>query len=269
MQWDNGVRYRHPLGIGSLFHRAQERLALGEAGIDKTEFERLWVRNYSMYPTNSADDLKRRKLKTFTIFASLVAPVLSLPVVLKALAELRSLPRINWRAEYNFAQEFAERTGDPCVAAYSEALGYRALVGGSHLTLTERKSLLTLPDSGQIIPKYLRVHRLLRIHPESPVLRWAKPRHEKRWVRNSLIYGLYTAYFITAMIGLLPLVMRYWPDQTPTISRIANDIPAWASAYLLFLAAMSVYSGVKLSVASDLVRDIASQTPLVDLDMRD
>lgn len=201
--------------------------------------------------------------------ASLVAPVLSLPVVLKALAELRSLPRINWRAEYNFAQEFAERTSDPLVAAYSEALGYRALVGGSHLSLAERKSLLTLPDSGQFIPKYLRVYTLLRIHSESPVLRWAKPRHEKRWVRNSLIYGLYMVYFGTAMMGLLPLVMRYWPQQTPTISKIANYVPSWVSAYLLFIAGVAVYNAVKLSVASDLMRDIASQTPLLDLDTCD
>lgn len=217
-----------------------------------------------MYATNSSLALMRKNLETITVVVSLAAPILSLPVVLKALAELRSLPRANWRAEYVFARGLAEETADPHVTAHAEELGYLALVGGRHLTSKERRLLLTLADSSRIIPRFLRVHPLLAIHSEWPILRWKKEKYESEFRRKLHIYGLYVVYFFLAMSASVPLVLRIYPNPMAMMAKLVAEVTPMVSACLLLVAVISAYAGVKLDVASELVREATMRFAPVD-----
>lgn len=207
-------------------------------------------------------------MEPLTALASVIAAIVSIAGLMKIVIEVKSMPRLAQRAEYEFADKIAQRTQDPVAKSYAEELGYRALINDDELTNDQRKALLTLPNRVKLIPLYLKARRLLNVGTQAPVLTWKAQRHASPRYRNFVAWGLYCAYLVFAMLGF-PAMFGPYPSTPFALLNAVLKLPLWVSVCLIFLAAVCLFNALTLASASSLVRAANSVVPAGDEHDRD
>jgi hypothetical protein len=172
-----------------------------------------------------------------TAISAVAGSMVALVVFVKGSIELLAMPRVTLRADYNFAHEFAQRSGDANAGAYAKELGFKALVNDGSLNTEQRKAVLRLPNRVKTIPLYLKARNLLVVQEEAPILSWRVSRHGIPAYRKFLIGLLFTLYLALALIGL-PAVFGLYPKTGLLVLDRILTLPLGASLYLVFLASL-------------------------------
>ena len=173
--------------------------------------------------------------------------------IVKIGLDVRGMPRVAQRNEYDFVHEFAERTGDDRAASYAKELGYRTLVNDDALTTEQRKAVLTLPNRVKSIQWYLKVRKLVTVQIGAPVLTWKKHRHSIAAYRRALMAVLFFVYVVLASAGLFAIFLPGQRTPWVALNQILN-LPVWASLYLVLLASLCLFRSIQLKTAADLVK---------------
>lgn len=149
------------------------------------------------------------------LFTGGIALLLQVPGVRKTWDEVKYLRRDRRKREAEFATKFFDQCGDPHVKRYAEQLGYAALVGDNHLSLEQRRFLLSLDDPERGIDLYLRTFRWVQIYVNHRRVGWKRKRHELRAYRNVARMGYLFAYAGWAYFAGAPILFRdlYDPQQ--------------------------------------------------------
>lgn len=167
--------------------------------------------------------------------------------------ELRALPRVNQRAEYNFVHEFATRTRDVNAISYAEELGYKILVTDKRLNTQQRKAILGLPNRVELIPLYSKVCRLLTVQSTGPILNWKHARHGNLIYRKFLISFYLLVYGVFGWVGLFSLMGPYSGEKYEFLDSIIS-IPTPISIVMILISAFFMFHALALKNAAKLIK---------------
>jgi hypothetical protein len=185
--------------------------------------------------------------------------------VRKTWDEVKHLRRDRRKREAEFAAKFYEQCGDPHVKHYAELLGYAALVGDNHLSVEERRFLLSVSDPQKAIDKYLRTYPWVRISVNQTRFDWKKDRYRLKSYRYLARAGYLLAYVGWAYFAGAPIIFRDSYDPQHKLSAEMLAIPViYCMAIGVPLALICIRRFFLLGDAATLIRDT---TPLFEQSM--
>ncbi|GGY48868.1 hypothetical protein GCM10007387_33920 [Pseudoduganella albidiflava] len=108
-----------------------------------------------------------------------------------------------------------------------------------------------------MIARYSRVRQLVDVNVTWPYLRWKEQRYRWPWYRKPIIYLSYGVYLCFSLAGILLLIL---PEAIPI--KAGTTEKALIVTYLLITSSLVLIDGLKLGLASDLIKAAAEQAPV-------
>jgi hypothetical protein len=185
-----------------------------------------------------------------TVVALFVA-FLSLPGVLKVWAEFKNIRPASHRAESDFAWNTAERYEDVALRRYAEQLSYSTIVPDIDLDHSQRKLLLSLPESRKAISLFLRCRNFVVVIAHQRNIKWRKSRHSnsiyRRWIKAMCLAG----YFAFGAAAILPFIGRQFVPLALEI--LTETYGLFATAFLLIAALNVLIYRFRMEFAEELL----------------